>query len=184
MSKSLRDNLIVCGILAVLLGAAVIGVYMPQSRKLRDLQAQAITQKLEIEASSEQTAAVPALISRIQTMKQRYKDFDRRLPRSKDLGGFLKEISGNLASSVLTNGRMDTGNPTRQDLFHTMPITMRFSGSYLALTGFLDRINQMERLTRVQKLLVKMPASRSDQSNGDAESLEIELQMNIYFTES
>ena len=53
---------------------------------------------------------------------------------------------------------------------------MRFRGSYLSLVDLLQRIDKMERLTRVQRLKI------TREKQGD--SLDIELQMNIYFTES
>ena len=109
-------------------------------------------------------------------MKLQYKDFGRRLPKRRELGGFLREISGHLNQGDLSNQLIEPGNPSREELFHTLPIIMRFKGSYLSLAGFLQRIDKMERLTRVQTLKI------TREKQGD--SLDIELQMNIYFTES
>ena len=53
---------------------------------------------------------------------------------------------------------------------------MKFRSSYMNLAGFLDRVENMERLSRVQKLII------NNDDKGD--ELDVELQMNIYFTES
>jgi len=161
-----------------LVGAAMLFVYRPQGRRLQQLREQITTEKLAMEADSHKAAVVPDMLRSVMAMKRRYKDFDRRLPKSKELGGFLQEITAITTASDLKGGRMDTGNPVSGELYNTMPIKMSFEGSYLALAGFLEKISKMQRLTRVQKLLIRTPRGEL----GD--DLEIELLMNIYFTKT
>jgi len=171
-----RDTWIVLGLLVALVAASVALVYLPQNRKLQKLGFQITQQKKLLSANAEKASGVPDMLRRIREMKDRYKDFDRRLPKRKELGEFLHEISSNLAGEKLSNQLIEPGNPTSQPLFHKLPIIMRFGGSYPALASFLERIDRMERLTRVQRL-------RIDTKQGETD-LQIELQMNIYFTES
>ncbi len=171
-----RDNLLILGILAVIVIVAIVVVYMPQGRKLDELRAEVASLKRSLEDDVLKASVVPKMLRQVETMKSQYKDFDRRLPKRKELGGFLREISGNLAEEQLSNYLIEPGNPTRKELFHTLPIIMKFHGSYLALASFLQRIDKMERLTRVEKLRIN--------SNPKEPGLNIELQMNIYFTES
>ena len=110
-------------------------------------------------------------------MRSDYSNFDRRLPRQKELGGFLREISGHLADEKLSNQLFEPGKPSREELYHTLPIIMRFKGSYLSLGALLQRIEKMQRLTCVQKLKIDAPAGGHDE-------MDIELKLNIYFTES
>ena len=110
-------------------------------------------------------------------MRSDYSNFDRRLPRQKELGGFLREISGHLADEKLSNQLFEPGKPSREELYHTLPIIMRFKGSYLSLGALLQRIEKMQRLTCVQKLKIDAPA-------GGRDEMDIELKLNIYFTES
>jgi hypothetical protein len=58
---------------------------------------------------------------------------------------------------------------------------MRFKGSYLTSVDFFKRIDKMERLTRIQKLKITNKPSEDEQRDP---ILDIELQLNIYFTES
>ena len=121
---------------------------------------------------------VPQMVQQIEGLKRRYQGFERRLPRRKELGGFLHEITSVLASEKLHNQLTEPGSPKREAFFHTLPIIMRFQGSYLSLASLLKRIDGMERLTRVQKLSI------SRGSTDKQEDLNIELQLNIYFKES
>jgi Tfp pilus assembly protein PilO len=103
------------------------------------------------------------------------------LPVRQELGGFLRDISGHLGDEQFTDQLIEPGSPTREELFHTLPIIMRFKGSYLTSVDFFKRIDEMERLTRIQKLKITKVPLKGD--NSDA-ILDIELQLNIYFTES
>jgi len=173
-----RDSLILAGLLVVFVTAAVVFVYLPQQRELRSLAAEIATKKRVLSANAQKVSVVPSLSRQVKAMKSRYKDFDRRLPRRTELGGFLREISGNLAAERISDQWIEPGTPAREELFHTLPIIMRFSGPYLSLASFLKRVDNMERLTRVQML--KVGTSGDDENR----NLTIELQMNIYFTES
>ncbi len=176
MTKITKESLIVVGILAVIVVVAIIVVYVPQGRKLDEYRRETVAQKELLDADAQKAQVVPAMLRQVEDMKKQYRNFDRKLPQRKELGGFLREISENLGQEKLTNQLIEPGNPTREQLFHTLPIIMKFRGSYLSLASFLQRIEKMERVTRVQKLRL----SGSPKEDG----LKIELQLNIYFTES
>ena len=172
-----KDNLVVLGILGVFVTLALLLVYIPQSKDLSDLETRITTRQRKLTDDSERAAVVPDLQRTVNLMKARYRGFDRRLPKQKELAGFLKEITRYLAADekLSFNGEIRPGTSTKEELFHTLPIIMKFKGSYLALAGLLERIDKMERLTRVQKLTA---------TYGETGDLNIELQLNIYFTES
>ncbi len=176
MWRMMKDSWIVLGVLTGVVATAVVFLYMPQSKRLDELRTEITTQELALAADATKAAVVPSLLREVESMKLQYKDFGRRLPKRRELGGFLREISGHLNQGDLSNQLIEPGNPSREELFHTLPIIMRFKGSYLSLAKFLQRIDKMERLTRVQTLKI------TREKEGD--SLDIELQMNIYFTES
>lgn len=172
-----KDNYVMMGILVVIVIVAIIAVYMPQGSKLKDLRTSITTRKRAMESEARKASVVPALLREVDALKSRYKNFDRRLPKSKELAGFLRDISSELASEPnIVSESYTTASPTREDLFHKLPIKMRLKGSYISLANFMNRIANMERLTRVEKLFIK--ASPDD---GD---LDIDMQLNIYFTES
>ena len=182
MTQKTRDNLIVVGVLTVAVGLATVLVYLPQRRQLQEIKGRIAQEECRIVEDAGRAAGVPDLVRQVQGMKKRYTNFDRRLPKRKELGGFLREISGNLSEEKLSNQLIEPGTPQRAQLFQTMPIVLRFQGSYLSLASFLKRLDHMERLTQVEKLAVQQKGESL--AEGPGESLDIEVQMNIYFTES
>jgi len=176
-SRLWRYDLIMLALLGAILTGATVFVYIPQGRQLHRLESQITTEQRNHDEKWQQASVVPNLIRYVNSMKSRYHDFDRRLPKQKELAGFLREISRNLADDKLADQLIEPGKPSRQELFHTLPIIVKFKGSYLALGALLERINKMERLTRVQKLTM-VPNRR------EPGILDVEMQLNIYFTKS
>jgi len=176
MRKLKKDTWIMLGVMAAVVVATTAVVYMPQTRKLEDMRAQITSQKALLASNAQRAAVLPEVAGRVEQMKILYQELDRRIPGRTELGGFLREISEHVQNSKLTNELIEPGNPSREELFHTLPIIMKLRGPYLALADFLKRIGKMQRLARVQKLNVS-----SDPKTGE---LEIELQMNIYFTDT
>ena len=174
--KLTRESVIMLVVLAGLVIGSYLGVYRPQARATAAVREQIATRKAQLATNSAQAAVVPDMVRKIEALKNRYTDFDSQLPQSKELGTFLKAIAAVQSQSDLAGGRMDTQNPVTGQLYNTMPISMRQTGPYLALTDFLRRVNEMDRLTRVQRLVIQMPR------DGNSNELDIELTMNIYFT--
>ena len=170
-----KDTLVMLGLAAAVVIGAVALVFMPQSGQLKRLKTQITAQQSTLRAESEQASVVPELVRQVEGMKHRYKDFDHRLPKRTELGGFLRDIASHLDEQQLSNQSIEPGNPTRSELFHTLPITMRFRGSYMNIARFLQRLDEMERLSRVEKLQIGRDEGQQD--------LKAEMQINIYFTE-
>lgn len=176
MPRITRETWIGLGATAAVAVAAVVFLYLPQERKLDALRSNIASLETQLEHDAQVSAVVPDLVRQVEQMKARYQNFDRRLPQKKELGGFLREISSEVGDRELTDQVIEPGDPQREDLFHTLPIIMKFRGGYPALTGFLSQVEKMERLTRVERL-----RARYDEKTDE---LMIELQLNIYFTES
>lgn len=176
MKKPTRDTWIMLGVALVMVAGATLGVYWRQGRQMDALSAKTIQLKDTLESQVSKVGGMSSLIHEVQSLKMRYHDFDRKLPKRQELHEFLREINGSLSNADLSNQSIEPGSPTREEDFHTLPIIMKFHGSYLALASMLDHLEKMERLSRVQKLVIG-----SEEKSAD---LNIELQMNIYFTES
>ena len=170
------DSLIVLGIIAAVTVAALVTIFLPQSRELGRLQDEIASREASLATDAAKAAVLPAMLRQVRMMQAHYKNFDQKLPKQKDLGEFLTEVSKNMGSVGLSNQLIEPGGATRETLFHTMPIIMRFRGSYLSLADLLQRIDGMERLTRVRRMHIK--------TDPKSDELDIEVQMNIYFTES
>ncbi len=176
MLRITADNGIALGIVSAAMIGFVLLVYYPQSGRLETIRTEIASQEVAQLENAQEASVVSEMVREVEAMNRRYSSFDRRMPKRKELAGFLREISGILASEQLANQLTEPGTPVREEFYHTLPITMKFQGSYLSLVSLLERIDKMERFTRVGKLSIS--------TNGSDHDLNIEVQMNIYFTES
>ena len=171
-----RDSLIVPGALLAITAGYLVVVCRAQSAALGQVRDRAAGAKRRLEADNLRASRLPPMVREIEAMKRRYnKDWDRRLPQRQELADFLREIASNLAQERLANEIIQPGNPSRGPLYDCLPIKMKFEGDFLSLAGFLKRVDEMTRLTRVENLRITPDA--------DGRKLLIELGMNIYFTE-
>ncbi len=171
-----RDNLIGLGVLAVVIAGYFLLIYRSQSVALADVRDRTAQAKRQLQDDQLRAQRVPLMVREIQAMRERYnQEWDRRLPQRKELAGFLRDVASNLAQEQLSNEIIQPGNPTRSPLYNCLPIKMKFEGGFLALAGFLKRVDAMARLTRVEQLKID--------SSGKDGKLMVEVGMNIYFTE-
>jgi len=171
-------------ILCVMLVVSGLVLYWPQSRAMEDIRKQIEVEKSVTGTYAAQVAVVPDLRRQVEDMKIRFRDYGRRMPKQKELGGFLTEIGENFEKERLDNRSIEAGGTRREDAFHTLPITMKFQGNYLSLASFLQRIDTMERLTRVQRLHIKVDQKSLADPKTTEPKIDCELRLNIYFTES
>ena len=171
-----KDNLITIVLAAGLVLAGWMLVYRPQGRELERVRAAVLTEKTSLESCALEASVVPALEREIRELRARYQDFDRRMPKRKELAGFYRNVSAILSSAQLSVEITEPGKVVREPLYNRQPIIMKFRGPYLSLGKVLERIDDMERLTGVEKLLIT--------NDGDQDALSIEVQMNISFTET
>jgi len=175
MKALMRESLMVLAILAAMAGAAWFFLYRPQGVRLEQIQADIAAQKTTLLSEGQKASVVPDMVRQVREMKERYKNLDRKVPERTELGGFLREINANLAQENLSNQLIEPGSPTKEELFNTLPMIMKFRGSYLSLASLLKRIDQMERLARVHRLKID--------SDGKSDDVDIEVQLSIYFTD-
>lgn len=170
-----RDKLITIGLLLVILAGFAGGVFYPQYRKVRQLRHQIVQAEQKLQHDRALAETVPDLAREVEQLRRQHSNFDRRLPQQKELGEFLREISTTIAAERLTNQVIEPGSPTTGPLYNNLPIIMEFDGSFRGLANFLTQIDQMERLTRIERIRIEP---------SDDGQLQVEMQLNIYFTES
>jgi Tfp pilus assembly protein PilO len=172
-----KDSFIMLGILAVIVLTYVLVIHRAQSARIDKLETKTAQATRQLRQYTDRAACIPGTLREISRMRQRYNaDWDRRLPQRKELDGFLRQISAGLDGEDFPGHVIRPGNPEQCRLYNKLPITMSLEGDFLSLAAFLREVDEMTRLTRVERLKIE-PSRERD------EELDIEIGMNIYFTE-
>ena len=173
----MRNHWVALAMAAALLVTFLIAVNDPQGQRLADTRQQIAERRAKVAEDAARARQVPRMRKQVAELRRQLKGFDRRLPRQREMGGFLKEISAALQSGGLTEPAIQPGSPTSGDLYNRLPILMRFESGFMDLVEFLDRLDGMTRLTRVERIHIQP-------STDDGHRVKVDMQVNIYFTES
>ena len=130
MGKLTRESWIIMALAVAIVAAAVAFVYRPQGQKLEELRTKIASVETSLQADSQKAAVVPELLRQIEAMKRRYKDFDRKLPKTKELGGFLAEITNNLAEENLAEPTIEPRRINKQKAEESLSIEMQLNIYY------------------------------------------------------
>ena len=163
--------------LVVLVGLFYGLVYRPDSQKLADLQTQIVSKRRDLLNNKTRVQILPDVITEVERMRTRLEKFDKKLPKQPDLGPFINDITELSHQASLRKVEVNPGVPQRGESYAEWPISLKFEGDFVSAFSFLRRAEEMQRLTRVKGLKVR---STDAAKSG---TVQVELSMNIYFSE-
>jgi len=162
---------------AIVFGASLVfalAVYLPQSHRLDDLRGQIAGAEHRLTEDDARVARIWEMAENVEDMKRRFKDFDRRLPRQQELAGFLKELSSVATPEQLDSQVIQPDEPRRGELYSCLPITLGFQSDFASVVRFLDKLENMTRLTRIDSLQMAPVEEGKD-------TIDVNMQVNIYY---
>ena len=152
-------------------------LYRPGSQRLSDLQMQIDSKRRDVHSNRSQVQVLPDVMLKVTEMQAQLDRFDKKLPRQPDLSSFINDVTVASHQASLRNVAVNPGVPARYEGYAEWPIALRFEGDFNSAFAFLRRAEEMQRLTRVKALKVQKA------SNGKPGQVQVELSMNIYFSE-
>jgi Tfp pilus assembly protein PilO len=172
-----RVQLVLGVALIVVLCGFVAFVYRPGSQRLDVLRRLTEEQHRQLTSNRMHVQILPDVMLEVDRMQGRLERFDKKLPRQPELGPFINDITEVSHQASLRKVSVDPGMPARTELYTEWPITLKFEGDFASVFAFLRRTEVMQRLTHVKGLKVRAI------DNGKSGQVQVELSMNIYFSE-
>jgi len=151
--------------------------YRPSSQKLTDLQMQIDSKRRDLNSNRTRVQILPDVMLAVNEMQTRLERFDKKLPRQPDLSTFINDVTAASHQAALRNVAVNPGVPSRYEGYAEWPIALKFEGDFSSVFAFLRRAEEMQRLTRVKGMKVQ------SSSAGKPGQVQVELSMNIYFSE-
>ena len=169
-------------VLGVAVAVIVIGfyaaVYRPNTQRLESLRLQIEANRQTLSGNSNKLQVLPDVKLQVASMRSRLDRFDKTVPRLPEIGPFINDITEISHQAGLRKGwAVEPGVPTQSELYREFPIALKFEGNFENVFAFLRRAELMQRLTRVKSLKVRSPDA------GKSGQVQVELSMNIYFSE-
>jgi len=171
-----KAQLALAGIFFILLTFFLVFGYRPQMAELHDLRSRISDKRHDLETAQARAKALPMVMAEVVRLQQRVERFDKKLPKQQDLGQFIKDITQLSQQTSLRRWRIDASIPKKNELYSETPIQIHFEGDYRNVFSFLKQAEQMQRLTRLHNVQIRMLDSQLGQ-------VEVQAALTIYFTE-
>jgi Tfp pilus assembly protein PilO len=92
----------------------------------------------------------------------RITEVQRRVPREADSGAFLKEVTQIAAAEQVTIRDFQPEQPALKSGYAELAVTLNAEGSFAGICTFIDRLNKLERLSKVKDLKVSATEDETD----------------------
>jgi Tfp pilus assembly protein PilO len=148
----------------------------PENNRLISLRQQIAAQQQQVRTGQAKAALLPQKMEQVEKLRVKVEQFDKRMPRTLDLGQFMRDITQLSQHAALKKLAVQPGVPRRAELYCEMPIQLTFEGDFSSIFEFLQKTEQMQRMTRIRGLSIH----GREISKG---LVEVQVSMNIYFAE-
>ena len=162
-----------------LVGSLVVFYLLPYKsgmERLEKLNRQIKSKQSELARNRSKARDLPLLAFGVRQLESQVQNYDRQFPKQPELGQFIRDITLVSQHQALQEWKYQPGAPRRQDNYYELPVQMNFHGDFRNVAGFLREVEDMRRLTRVKRLVLKSRDYRTG-------SVEAEVAMSIYFSE-
>lgn len=170
----MKDNWILLGVFAAMLTAYGLMFHWPQHRRLAAADTAMAETKAQLADDALLHERARALAEQIEEMRGLFRGPERRLATQDELPDVLRELANSCDAAALETQAFEPSVPVRASTYYRLPVTVRASGSFAALSDFIGRMERMERMTSIERLQVRP-------TTPDGAELSVDLRVNIYY---
>lgn len=153
-----RDQvLLVAAILAVMVAFGVFG-YMPLRNNRQEAKERIDVYKAQLASDLAGAKQLPKLREEVEALRSALAGAQRDVPTQSELASLLRTLSSELDRQSVTDKEVQTRPIQEGTDYHVLPVSLRFTGTFGAVYGFVKQIESMPRLIRIDRLeLVSAP---------------------------
>jgi Tfp pilus assembly protein PilO len=176
-----KDQWIVFAVIAGLTLAFVVGVWMPESRKVTELKARIATAESELGPNFSQPTALAERQERVAALQQQLEASDRFVPQGPELAKLLLSLAEATEVQGIDDPQTQTHESRHYRLYSEIPVELEMAGDFASIYRLLGEIEAMPRLVRIDALnLRRVQTDREPGSEGPA--MRASLRLNSFFT--
>ncbi len=155
-----KQQIIIIVVAVISLGGFGLFRYLPLAGKTRSIKAAREDFLVGDHEVKKQARQIPLLIAKMERIKTKIGDYDRKIPFGRKFASLYDEITDvmkkhNLSDQVIQPGREITGSE-----MSSIPISIECSGDLKDVFGFFRSIESFDRLIRIESLEMKSELER------------------------
>ena len=162
----------------VLAGAALLFVliaWLPSRLEAGGLQRRLAAAKTELAQGQEAQQQLAVLRQEVINLENQVNSYDRQVPDDLQMAELMRQISSALHQHDASDLSARNGEEFRGAQYNIVPLTLQFRASFVDLYLFLEQLESMRRLVRVDKL--DLDGDRDD----PAAKLDVQLQLSAFY---
>src|SRR5436190_19947098 len=164
-------------LLAVLLALPLLAwwlVFRPQNVEIAQAKIEIEHKRQMLQKLQETTSKNEDLQHADEEIRKNIEAIEARLPSSKEVDQVLRQVSDLAVQSGLEPPSIESDKPVAAAMYMEQPLKMKINGNFNGFYGFLIRLQQMPRITRIPDLKIV----RSTETDGH---MKAEFTLTIYF---
>ncbi|TYO99958.1 type IV pilus assembly protein PilO [Geothermobacter ehrlichii] len=151
-------------VLALIVGAFVWFLFLPQQDELKRLQAE--NQRLQVRLQQDQRIAnnLPKFRAEYEKMKKRLEEALTELPNRQEIPSLLTSIAAVAKDNGLDVVRFQPGGEVNRGFYAEVPVSLRLSGTYHQVALFSYAVSKLPRIVNLHNLSLKPARGKGGQT--------------------
>ena len=155
---------------AVVFGGFVLFRYIPLSKEISTVKSARAGQNLIIAKGISDSEQLPVFTHQLHALQDKLDNYERNIPKQKDLGLFLKQIAELMDNHNLKDQAIQPLEEKRINGLICIPVSMECKGSLNDISEFYKNLQELDRQIRIKQVKLK---------NGSDFSGEIKMETEI-----
>jgi len=157
-SLSSRKQWIAMGVALGMVACFMVLFYVPNAGEAKAAARKLAEARADRKIKWHQSQGLADLDEEVTTMTTDYQRDLSRIPREGEMPEFLKKVSDFLRAAGIQLREVIPEDPQAKEDYVEQPMVLTFETSFRAGYGILDRLENMDRITRVDRLeMVSLP---------------------------
>jgi len=167
----LRQQTTICAIGAAIVCVFVVFWYLPMRRESNAIKQARTERALAIAKGTTDAQRMPLVEKKLRDIQQMLGNSEASIPEQRALGEFLQKIADLMKEHTLKDEIVKPGEEIEADKFNCIPVSMQCRGELAQISEFYRRLQNLERLVRIEKVKLTNDTDYSGQVTMETEAV-------------
>lgn len=164
-----RQQVTICAMAAAIVCVFVLFWYLPLRSKTSAIKHAKAERAMSIAKGAADARQLPLLEEQLLKLEAKLGDYEANIPEQRSHGVFLHRIAELMKEHNLSEQVITPGEELEADKFNCIPVSMRCKGKLAQISEFYRRLQNLDRLVRIEKVKLSNDNSYSGQINMETE---------------
>jgi Tfp pilus assembly protein PilO len=155
----------------VVIGVFVIFWYLPLRKKMSLIKLTKAEQVISIAKGMADAEQMPVLREQLKRLQVELEDYESKIPDQRDFGSFFGRITDLMNAYKLKEQSIEPGETITADNFSYIPVNMQCKGQLTQLFNFYDRLQDLDRLVRIEQVKLSNDAGYGGQVSMETKAI-------------